>query len=61
MTVLDNIMAAPIYVKGMKREEIQPIAEDLLSKVGLLNKKTCIPAVFPAVRSSVSLSRGRSR
>ena len=36
MTVLDNIMAAPIYVKGMKREEIQPIAEDLLSKVGLL-------------------------
>ena len=26
MTVLDNIMAAPIYVKGMKREEIQPIA-----------------------------------
>lgn len=39
MTVLDNIMAAPIYVKGMKREEIQPIAEDLLSKVGLLNKK----------------------
>lgn len=61
MTVLDNIMAAPIYVKGMKREEIQPIAEDLLSKVGLLNKKTCIPAVFPAGRSSVSPSRGRLR
>ena len=61
MTVLDNIMAAPIYVKGMKREEIQPIAEDLLSKVGLLNKKDMYPAVFPAGRSSVSLSRGRSR
>ena len=43
MTVLDNIMAAPIYVKGMKREEIQPIAEDLLSKVGLLNKKDMYP------------------
>ena len=43
MTVLDNIMAAPIYVKGMKREDIQPIAEDLLSKVGLLNKKDMYP------------------
>ena len=43
MTVLDNIMAAPIYVKGMKREEIQPIAEDLLCKVGLLNKKDMYP------------------
>ena len=43
MTVLDNIMAAPIYVKGMKKEEIQPIAEDLLSKVGLLNKKDMYP------------------
>ena len=43
MNVLDNIMAAPIYVKGMKREEIQPIAEDLLSKVGLLNKKDMYP------------------
>ena len=26
MTVLDNIMAAPIYVKGMKKEEVLPIA-----------------------------------
>lgn len=43
MTVLDNIMAAPIYVKGMKKEEIQPIAEDLLNKVGLLNKKDMYP------------------
>lgn len=32
MTVLDNIMAAPIYVKGMKKEEIQPVAEELLRK-----------------------------
>lgn len=39
MTVLDNIMAAPIYVKGMKKEEVLPIAENLLDKVGLLNKK----------------------
>ena len=43
MTVLDNIMAAPIYVKGMKKEEVLPIAENLLDKVGLLNKKNMYP------------------
>ena len=43
MTVLDNIMAAPIYVKGMKKEEVPPIAENLLDKVGLLNKKNMYP------------------
>lgn len=42
-TVLDNIMAAPIYVKGMKKEEVLPIAENLLDKVGLLNKKNMYP------------------
>lgn len=43
MTVLDNIIAAPIYVKGMKKEEVLPIAENLLDKVGLLNKKNMYP------------------
>lgn len=43
MTVLDNIMAAPIYVKGMKKEEVLPIAENLLDKVGLLSKKNMYP------------------
>lgn len=43
MTVLDNIMVAPIYVKGMKKEEVLPIAENLLDKVGLLNKKNMYP------------------
>ena len=43
MTVLDNIMAAPIYVKGMKKEEVLPIAENLLDKVGLLTKKNMYP------------------
>lgn len=46
MTVLDNIMAAPIYVKGMKKEEVLPIAENLLDKVGLLNKKNMYPGSF---------------
>ncbi len=43
MTVIDNVMAAPIYVKGMKKEEILPLAEDLLNKVGLYNKKDMYP------------------
>ena len=36
MTVLDNIMIAPRMVKGMKDDEISPIAEQLLNIVGLL-------------------------
>ncbi len=43
MTVLDNILAAPIHVKGLKRDEILPKAEALLDKVGLLNKKDMYP------------------
>lgn len=43
MTVLDNILAAPIYVKGKKRAELLPLAEALLEKVGLSNKKDVYP------------------
>lgn len=43
MTVLENIMAAPVYVKGMAREEILPVAQQLLEKVGLWNKRDFYP------------------
>lgn len=43
MTVLGNILAAPIYVKGKKRAELLPLAETLLEKVGLSNKKDVYP------------------
>lgn len=43
MTVLENILAAPLYVKGMKREDMIPLAETLLNKVGLYNKKDVYP------------------
>ena len=43
MTVLDNIMVAPKMVKGMKEEEILPIAEELLKKVGLWDKRDMYP------------------
>jgi len=44
MTVLDNIMIAPRMVKGMKDNEILPIAERLLNKVGLWEKRDMYPS-----------------
>ncbi len=43
MTVLQNVIEAPITVKGMARSEIVPKAEELLRKVGLLNKRDNYP------------------
>ena len=43
MTVLQNIIEAPITVKGMTRAQIIPKAEELLRKVGLLNKRDNYP------------------
>lgn len=43
MTVLENITVAPKMVKGMKMEEILPIAEGLLKKVGLWDKRHMYP------------------
>ena len=44
MTVLDTIMIAPRMVKGMKDEDILPIAEQLLKKVGLWEKRDMYPS-----------------
>ena len=44
MTVLDNIMIAPRMVTGMKDDEILPIAERLLNKVGLWEKRDMYPS-----------------
>ena len=43
MTVLENIIEAPLLVKKMTREEIVPKAEALLKKVGLLEKRDAYP------------------
>ena len=43
MTVLENLLEAPMIVKKMKREEILPIADELLAKVGLAEKKDVYP------------------
>ncbi len=44
LTVLENIIQAPILVKGLSREQIIPEAEKLLAKVGLSEKKHSYPA-----------------
>ncbi|SAI70610.1 amino acid ABC transporter ATP-binding protein [Bordetella ansorpii] len=43
MTVLQNLIEAPMTVKGMKRDEAIPRAEELLRKVGMLAKRDNYP------------------
>lgn len=38
-TALENITEGPIYGQGMKKEKAIELAEGVLKKVGLLNKK----------------------
>ncbi len=44
MTVLQNVIEAPMTVKGIGRAEIVPCAEALLRKVGLFDKRSSYPA-----------------
>jgi len=44
MTVLQNIIEAPMTVKGLARDVVVPKAEELLRKVGLLGKRDSYPA-----------------
>ncbi|MFC7206379.1 amino acid ABC transporter ATP-binding protein [Comamonas endophytica] len=44
LTVLENVIEAPMVVKGLARAQIVPRAEALLAKVGLLEKRDSYPA-----------------
>ena len=44
LTVLENIIEAPMIVKGMSRDQIMPKAQELLRKVGLSEKADAYPA-----------------
>lgn len=44
MTVLENLLEAPIHVKKMAKTEVLPIAEELLRKIGLFAKKDAFPS-----------------
>lgn len=42
-SVIENIMEAPVMVKGKSKEEAKIKAEELLNKVGLLDKRDAYP------------------
>lgn len=44
LTVLENIIEAPIVVKGIKRDQAVAKAEELLRKVGLFDKRFSYPS-----------------
>ena len=43
MTVLENVMLAPVKLKGLSREEAKSRAEELLNRVGVLEKADAYP------------------
>ncbi|MFN7124193.1 MAG: ATP-binding cassette domain-containing protein, partial [Hydrogenophaga sp.] len=43
-TVLENVIEAPVYVLGEDRKEATAHAEQLLEKVGLIDKRNVYPA-----------------
>lgn len=42
-TVLENVILAPIQVKGLSKEEAEKVGIELLNKVGLADKKDAYP------------------
>lgn len=44
MTVLQNVIEVPVHVLGMRRDEAMTIAETLLRRVGLYEKRDAYPA-----------------
>ncbi|MFK8251875.1 amino acid ABC transporter ATP-binding protein [Ancylobacter terrae] len=44
LTVIENIIEAPIHVQGRRREEVVAEAEALLEQVGLRDKRDAFPA-----------------
>lgn len=53
-TVLENVMEGPVQVQRRPKEAVRKEAIQLLQKVGLEDKKICIPSSCQAVKSSVS-------
>ena len=53
MSVLENIMFAPVEHKLMTREEAQKVGMELLEKVGLADKADANPNSLPVVKNNV--------
>ena len=44
MTVMENLIEAPVYVKGMSKEDAIAVAEPILKRIGLYDRKDYYPA-----------------
>jgi len=44
LTVLQNLIEAPMTVKGLTRDAVEPVADELLRKVGLFEKRDSYPS-----------------
>ena len=51
MSILENLLLAPMKVQGRKREEAVQEARELLARVHLSDKEMPIPPCFPEGRS----------
>src|SRR4051812_22844090 len=60
-TVLQNVTEGPIVVQKRPKEQAETEALELLRQVGLAEKRDQYPYHSPAVNSSASASRERSR
>ena len=58
-TALENVMEAPVFVKGRDKDEAAQQALALLDRVGLADQADQYPARSPAGSSSGSRSPGR--
>lgn len=61
MTALENVMEAPVQVKGVSRSQARERAGQLLERVGLADKAKSYPRSSPAASSSVWRSPARWR
>src|SRR5260370_16612692 len=61
MNVLQNIVAAPVRVKGIERRPAEARARELLAMVGLSDKLANIRSGFRAVSQLAARSPARSR
>ena len=47
MTVMENLIEAPVHVKGMSKEDAIAVAEPILKRIGLYDRKDYYPAWLP--------------